>query len=65
MFQCIGYDNTAYMDYMDPDVICITMDEWPLSDLLQSRVFQQTVGEWVIKVIGRFQLVYACGLSVC
>ena len=30
------------MDYMDPDVLCITMDEWPLHDLLRSRVFRQT-----------------------
>ena len=47
---CIIYvredNNTAYVDYMDPDVICVTMDEWPLPDLLQSRVFRQTEG-WV------------------
>ena len=22
LFQCIDYDYTAYMDYMDPDVLC-------------------------------------------
>ena len=22
MYKCIGYDYTAYMDYMDPDVLC-------------------------------------------
>ena len=22
LFQCIGYDYMAYMDYMDPDVLC-------------------------------------------
>ena len=47
---CIIYvredNNTAYVDYMDPDVLCITMDEWLLPDLLQSRVFWQTEG-WV------------------
>ena len=37
-------NNTAYVDYMDPDVLCITMDELPLPDLLQSRVFRQTEG---------------------
>ena len=25
-------NNTAYVDYMDPDVLCVTMDEWPLPD---------------------------------
>ena len=23
LFQCIGYDYMAYMDYMDPDVLCL------------------------------------------
>ena len=22
IFQCVGYDYTAYMDYMDPDILC-------------------------------------------
>ena len=22
LFLCISYDYTAYMDYMDPDVLC-------------------------------------------
>ena len=47
---CIIYvrddNNAANVDYMDPDVFCITMDEWPLPDLQQSRVFRQTEG-WV------------------
>ena len=34
------------MDYMDPDDLCITMDERPLRNLLQSWVFGQTEG-WV------------------